>query len=136
MLRATRRKGWLLALTCGVLVLTACAVPALILWVIPYADAAVCVPRAAQSAGVAPSYQAIEQYIVDNTANGLSRAQVTTALQKLGPLQIRSDQSVSDETVDDIWINLCIDPLNNVEIAVAYSGNGLVVWSKFLNHIS
>src|SRR4051812_6290769 len=87
-------------------------------------EAAVCVPRAASRAGVAPSRAAIEQFIVESAAKGEPRIIVNAALSRLGPLEINQQAGLEPATsLDTITIKMCLDPLISISLDVQYSAD-------------
>jgi hypothetical protein len=117
--RPRRFVRWVIGLTAA-LMMALCAVPVLAFWVVPWADAAICMPRAAKNVGVPATYAAIRLYIIDHMKPGMTRGEVQTALIPLGSLEITS----SDSGTDTMWINMCLVPFNNFTLFLHYKPDG------------
>jgi hypothetical protein len=91
------------------------------------------VPRAAKQIGVPPTYDAIYTYVEQHIVPGVTREEVSNILERIGPIQVKKDVgSLPETSVDEIRLNICLDPRNNMEIYVRYSPEGQLTSLKIV----
>ena len=122
--QSIRRPVWVAGLAIITLV---CGCP-IIFFGFPWVDAAFCIPRAAQRIGVSASYESLYGYINRKVIPGMSRDEVTSALETIGPVEVvRSDHFDPDTTIQQVALDICLDPRNNIQVYLNYSNAGQLI---------
>jgi hypothetical protein len=120
-----------------VFVIGSCAVLFAYMTLFRWVDYAICIPLMARKVGVSPSIGGIESYIFETALPGMEREDVLNVLEKLGPVNIRSQDATypPDEIRDTILINSCMHPLNDLDIYAFYNSGGKLTSITLLNTI-
>ena len=128
-----RFKKLLIALS--VLVVGGCAVLFLYMTLFRWVDYAICIPTMAKRVDVPPSMEGIESYILKAAIPGMGREQVLKVLEKLGPVDIRFQDTTypPDNSRDTILVNSCMHPLNDLEIYAVYDSEDRLISISLLN---
>jgi hypothetical protein len=88
-------------------------------------DQKICYQRVAKSIGVEASYTSIASYIESNLTPGMTPEEVDLILERIGPVHhgVRSP--------NEIRVEMCSHPLNNIILFTQYSGDGTLESIKF-----
>jgi hypothetical protein len=88
-------------------------------------DQAICYSRVGKMIDVNPDYLSIRSYIQSNLTPGMSRQEVISMLETVGPVIQGTTNS------DEVWVNICSNPLNNIVLFTNYSQDGKLDSVKF-----
>ena len=75
-------------------------------------DQSLCYNRVGKTVGIDPDYASIRSHIQSNILPGMTRQEVISTLEKLGPV---------DHIGDTVRINMCSHPLNDITLHFRYS---------------
>ncbi len=105
------------------LVILGAMVPASYYTVFRWADAAICIPRAASRIGVAPNRDAITNYLDERLTPGMFRGDAINILKTVGPIDSNGRSSLNvDESASEVFtIHICMHPMNNISVTLTYS---------------
>jgi hypothetical protein len=81
-------------------------------------DAQFCIPRIAAKIGSSATYSAIKNAILSLLHRGLLRSDVIKILESIAPINIGKAKAKDDGFSEEVVINLCSNPLNNLILQV------------------
>jgi len=88
-------------------------------------DQTICYSRVASRIDVDPNYLSIRSYIQFHLTPGMSRHEVISMLETVGPVDQR------ETNANEVWVNICSHPLNNIVLFTKYSMDGKLDAIKF-----
>lgn len=111
-----------------VIVLLSCVGPFAYLTVFRWVDYLICPHVLALKVGFEPTQQNINEYLQNKLLPGMHREEVEVMLSKIGKIVVwRGNTTYENIATDEIRLNMCLHPLNNITIFAHYSLNGDLV---------
>lgn len=97
-------------------------------------DEATCLHRVANRIEIEPTYSDLRFYIQSTLAPGMTRIEVQDILEKIGPIDVKTDNEILNNMVADrIWLKACSHPLNHILIYTRYTPEGKLISIKIVD---
>lgn len=90
-------------------------------------DLPFCTQNVSRRLGISNNYSSIKKYIIDSLKPGMSRNDVMKTLTSIAPITVSGRMSLDNGFGEDIDVNICSSPLNNLTLFVIYSNDGELI---------
>lgn len=90
-------------------------------------DAPICTLKMSKELGVENNYIAIKKHIIDSLSIGMSHDTVIKTLKAFAPIKIGPKTYFENHFGEQIVIDMCSNPLNNIALFVIFSKSNTLI---------
>ena len=90
-------------------------------------DAQFCTFSVSKKLGIANNPGAIKTYVIGSLKPGMSHDNVVKTLSAIASITLANNTALENGYGEDVIVNICSNPLNNIALFVVYSKNGELI---------